>query len=158
MSEAELKEAMKRNPHLRRYIENFKRTYMRIPDFMVSLSRELKELKYPNIIYPVGDPIFIHIFGTPETKTKYIVIEPTLETAEEKLKYKMILNKILELAPYEETPKSVEEFEEVLTRLFNACTKVTEAVGEEGFFKEYLGLQTIKLKSHQRREINSFTY
>jgi len=105
MSEAELKEAMKRNPHLRRYIENFKRTYMRPPDFMVSLSRELKELKYPNIIYPVGDPIFIHIFGTPETKTKYIVIEPKLETAEEKLKYKMILDKILELAPYEETPR-----------------------------------------------------
>ncbi|HII59067.1 TPA: type II/IV secretion system ATPase subunit [Methanocaldococcus jannaschii] len=146
MSEAELKEAMKRNPHLRRYIENFKRTYMRIPDFMVSLSRELKELKYPNIIYPVGDPIFIHIFGTPETKTKYIVIEPTLETAEEKLKYKMILNKILELAPYEETPKSVEEFEEVLTRLFNACTKVTEAVGEEGFFQRIFRFADNKIK------------
>ncbi|ENN95830.1 type II secretion system protein E [Methanocaldococcus villosus KIN24-T80] len=133
MAEAELREAMNRNPHLRRYIENFKRVYLKVPDFMVSLSRELRELKYPNIIYPVGDPIFIHIFGTPETKTKYIVIEPRLETPEERLKYKMILNKILELAPYEKTPESNDEFEEILVRLFNMATKVVEPTEKESF-------------------------
>ncbi|WP_456419924.1 type II/IV secretion system ATPase subunit [Methanocaldococcus infernus] len=134
MGEAELREAMSRNPHLQKYIENFKRIYMRVPDFLISLSRELKELKYPNIIYPIGDPIFIHIFGTPETKTKYIVIEPRLETPEEKLKYELILDKILEIAPYEKTPESIEEFEEVLVKLFDKCTKVVEKPGEKKGF------------------------
>ncbi len=139
MSEAELREAMNRNPHLRKYIENFKRIYLKIPDFLTVLSRELKEIKYPNIIYPIGDPIFIHIFGTPETRTKYIVIEPKLETPEEKFKYRLILDRILELAPYEDTPRSPEEFEEIIIRLFNRCTKVVEEIPEKTFFKKIIG-------------------
>jgi len=86
---------------------------------MVSLSRELKEIKYPNILYPIGDPIFIHIYGSPTTKTKYIVIEPRLETSEERRKYQLILDKILEYAPYGDSPENDEEFVKVLTNLYD---------------------------------------
>lgn len=146
----EFKNSMRRNPHLRRYVENFKKTYLKIPEFMVSLSRELKELKYPNIIYPIGDPIFIHIFGSPEVKTKYIVIEPRLETHEEKLLYKKIMDKLLEYAPYEDSPEDDEEFERVLTNMFNRVTKVVENKKKKSILARLFSTGKIELTKYER--------
>ena len=48
----EFKTAQNTNPHLRSYVEKFKKTYMKVPEFVPSLSRDFKEIRYPNIIYP----------------------------------------------------------------------------------------------------------
>jgi len=49
--------AMARNPHLRRYVDEFVKRTGKFPDFYPQLSRDMKEIKYPNLIYP-GRPDF----------------------------------------------------------------------------------------------------
>ncbi|MBP1910945.1 type II/IV secretion system ATPase subunit [Thermococcus stetteri] len=115
-----LEDAMARNPHLRKYIEQFRKKYGRMPEFHAQLSRDMKDIPYPNILYPVGDPIFVHIYTDPTTAEKrYIVVEPRIESVEEEEKYKLIKDKILELAPTREIPEDQEEFERFLDALFD---------------------------------------
>lgn len=115
-----LEEAMARNPHLREYVDQFRKKYGKIPEFHAQLSRDMKDIPYPNIIYPVGDPIFIHIYGDPATAEKrYIVIEPRIESREEEEKYNMIRDRILEIAPTRDIPEDQEEFERFLDALFD---------------------------------------
>jgi len=113
-----LEDAMRRNFHLREYIEQFRKKYGKMPEFHQQLSRDMKEIPQPNIIYPVGDPIFIHIYGDTHTDKKYIVIEPKIETRDEEKKYEAIKNKILELAPFKDIPEDEEEFEVFLDDIF----------------------------------------
>ncbi|ASJ11158.1 hypothetical protein A3L12_07540 [Thermococcus sp. P6] len=114
-----LDDAMRRNPHLRGYVEQFRRKYGKLPEFHAQLTRDMKEIPYPNILYPVGDPIFIHIYGDPQTEKRYIVIEPRIETREEEEKYTAIKNRILELAPSKDIPEDQEEFEKFLDEIFD---------------------------------------
>lgn len=148
----EFTNSMERNPHLRDYVNNFKKTYLKVPEFMVSLSRDLKELKYPNIIYPIGDPIFIHIFGSSDVKTKYIVIEPRLENHEEKLLYKRIMDKLLEYAPYADSPENDDEFERVLTDLFNKVTKVVNDKKKKNILSRLLNTGKIEITKFEREK------
>ena len=123
----DLAAAMKRNIHLKKYVYKIKKEHGKSPDFRTTISRDLKEIMYPNIIYPVGDPLFVHIFGTPKIKRRYIVIEPTIETEEERRRYEEVQDRILELAPYHETPKTEEEFGKLIDRLMDEATEIAAA-------------------------------
>ncbi|MBP2172361.1 type II/IV secretion system ATPase subunit [Methanococcus voltae] len=120
--------AQRKNPHLKRYVERFKKTYMKVPDYITDIGGlgDLKSIKYPNVIYPIGDPLFIHVYGSPNQRTRYIAIEPKLDTATERAKYFEILDKILEYAPYSEIPESDDEFSKVLIDIFDTVTKVNK--------------------------------
>lgn len=62
------------------YLKDFLSRETTIPTLVESLSRVQAAVKEPNFIYPVGDPVFIHIFTDPETKnTLYTAVEPRLE-------------------------------------------------------------------------------
>jgi len=132
-----LEEAMARNPHLRKYIDQFRKKYGKMPEFYAQLSRDMKDIMYPNLIYPVGDPIFIHIYADPATAEKrYIVIEPRIESREEEEKYNMIRDKILEIAPTRDIPEEQEEFERFLDALFDeAVLSLVKSGGRKGFGK-----------------------
>ncbi|NJE04843.1 hypothetical protein E3E36_01485 [Thermococcus sp. M36] len=112
-----LEAAVARNPHLRKYIDQFVRKTGKFPEFHPQLSRDMKDIKYPNIIYPVGDPIFIHIYGDMNTEKRYIIIEPRITGVEEERKYDLLKDKILELAPDKRIPEDPEEFERFLDDL-----------------------------------------
>jgi len=73
-------DAMKRNPHLRAYL-NSEENRLGIPPFHKTLSREMKSWENPHLIYPVGDPIFVHIFPDKNSKTRrvYRVVEPRFQ-------------------------------------------------------------------------------
>ncbi|WP_461863383.1 type II/IV secretion system ATPase subunit [Thermococcus sp.] len=111
--------AMERNPHLKRYVNEFVKRTGKFPEFYPQLSRSMKDIKYPNIIYPVGDPIFIHIYGDIHEERKYIVIEPRIANQQEEEKYEVIKDKLLEIAPTKRIPEDKEEFELFLDDLFN---------------------------------------
>ncbi|WP_457742105.1 type II/IV secretion system ATPase subunit [Thermococcus sp.] len=131
-----LEEAMARNPHLRKYIDQFRRRYGKMPEFYAQLSRDMKDIMYPNILYPVGDPIFIHIYADPSTAEKqYIVIEPRIESREEEEKYNMIRDKILEMAPTRDIPEEQEEFERFLDALFDEAVLSLVKSGKKGLGK-----------------------
>ncbi|HUK27233.1 MAG TPA: type II/IV secretion system ATPase subunit [Candidatus Acidoferrales bacterium] len=75
----DLIDAMRRNPHLRTYVDK-EGGKLGIPSFYKSLSRDMRTWESPHLIYPVGDPIFIHIFPDKNVKTRkvYRVVEPKL--------------------------------------------------------------------------------
>jgi len=121
--------AMKRNMHLKKYVYKIKKEYKKAPDFRATVSRDLKEMMYPNIIYPVGDPLFVHIFETPKRRREYIVIEPKIETGDERKRYDEVQDRVLELAPYHDSPKTEEEFKKLIGKLMDESTEVTQTRG-----------------------------
>ncbi len=118
--------AVRRNPHLGRYLNTFRKKEGTIPNFVVQLTRDMKSLPRPNILYPVGDPVFIHVYADRDGKKKYIAIEPKLGKEEEK-KFNAVLDAMLELAPYEPSPESDDEMERLIDRLFDRVTTITSA-------------------------------
>jgi len=123
-------EAMERNPHLKEYVQNFTKKYGKMPKFEERLSRDMAEIKYPNIIYPVGDPIFIHIYGDVKRETTYIAIEPKLDEMEEK-KYRRILKSILEKAPSKPVPKDEVELRNIITELLMESVEISSREWKE---------------------------
>jgi flagellar protein FlaI len=122
------KKAMELHPHLAQYVAEFAAKHP-MPDFHERLSREMKSLKKVNVIYPVGDPIFVHIWDDEETgQRKYVNIEPRMED-EERKKYQEARDRILRLAPFEATPRTQEELRQTLRKLIDKSTRTGAVAG-----------------------------
>jgi archaeal flagellar protein FlaI len=120
--------AMDQHPHLARYVAEFTVKHPK-PDFHERLGRDMKSLKKVNVIYPVGDPIFIHIWDDEETgQRKYVNIEPVLSD-EERKKYQDSRDRILRLAPFEATPRSQDELRTTLRKLIEKATRTGAVTG-----------------------------
>ena len=114
--DADFQKAVQRNPHLGEYVEKVKKEKGSEPQFVVSLSKDL-DSDNVNIILPVGDPIFIHIYGTPEMgEIKYYTVEPRLSEKEKK-KYDAIMSLVLEKSAKEPVPQSQTELKEMISKL-----------------------------------------
>jgi len=76
--------------------------------------------KNVNIIYPIGDPLFIHLYGTHKIGVKYYAIEPEL-TKYEQEKYQELLGMVLKRTPEElaaDTPAKLREhFNKLLDKM-----------------------------------------
>ncbi|MEA3201669.1 MAG: archaeal flagellar protein FlaI [Thermoplasmata archaeon] len=115
--------AIQKNPHLAAYLTEFAAKH-KAPDFHERLTRDMKSMKKVNIVYPVGDPVFIHIWDDEEAGARhYVNIEPTLN-AGEKEKYQRIKDSILRLAPFEPTPKDQDDLRATLKRLIEKSIRV----------------------------------
>ena len=68
--------AQSNNAHLRAYLEEWRQRTGRVPEFQVSLSRDVKDAAQVDVLYPVGDPIFIHVHGNEVEGVKYTAVEP----------------------------------------------------------------------------------
>ena len=74
---AALQEESKNPGFLLDYIHLLPVDQMGIPEYYAELNRGLGELKNPNLIYPVGDEVYIHIFPDEgDSRDYYIAIEP----------------------------------------------------------------------------------
>ncbi len=72
------KEYVVQSPHLLEYLHMFPVNTFGIPLFFSELKRDLKSLDSPNLIYPVNDMTFIHIFpDQDDVRNYYIPIEPS---------------------------------------------------------------------------------
>ncbi len=120
MNEFEM--AMQRNPHLKEYIAKFSKETNTTPEFMTKLAGDLPV--FPNILLPVGDPVFIHLYGTEKAaKVEYIAIEPVL-LPHELEKLDEVKDLILEKAPNEPVPASETELREQISKLFGESVVV----------------------------------
>ncbi len=117
-----LDDAKKRNPHLSEYLAEFQKNKKSVPLFITQLSREMALDKTPNVIYPVGDPIFIHIYAEMGKDIEYFVIEPRLKHNEIN-KYNLIVEKVLEKGLKHKAPVSKEKLKEALLSLFDETVK-----------------------------------
>lgn len=118
----DLDEARVKFPHLNTYIKELEEK--KIPyDWYPELNRNLAHLENISIIYPVGDPIFIHVYKDPEIGFKYIVIEPRMNEKQKKI-YNQILDKMIEIAGLMPVPKNDEELEKILIDLLNEVVSI----------------------------------
>lgn len=133
LGEPLLAEFSKANPHLLQYVEGWVRGGRPMPEFTKGLTREHSLLTAPNIIYPVGDPIFIHVFKLEETR--YVAVEPAL-APEMRGKYDDIREEMLRVATSEEAPEAKEEFAALIDKLVDRIT-VRGVSTERGFFSMF---------------------
>jgi len=69
----------KKDPHLLEYLHIVPIDKVGIPQFYPKLSGKLRKISRPNLIYPVGDDVYIHIYyDATDLRNYYIPIEPTL--------------------------------------------------------------------------------
>ncbi|WP_292484306.1 type II/IV secretion system ATPase subunit [Methanohalobium sp.] len=119
----EFKKSLQRNPHLAEYIKNFQKKTGIIPEFRVNLTKDISA-ENVNIILPVGDPVFIHLYGTPQMgQAQYYAIEPTLSSSERK-KYDVVMNTILEKSAKKPVPESESELKDLIIELLNDSVDV----------------------------------
>ena len=78
MLPANAKDYVKASPHLLEYLHILPVNTVGIQLFLSELKRDLKSMENPNIIYPVNETTFIHIFPDPnDVRNWYIPIEPS---------------------------------------------------------------------------------
>lgn len=112
-----LEDALARNPHLQTYIEDLQQAGLPPPSFHPALSRELRNAATVSHLYPVGDPIFIHVLREPgRLLPAYVAIEPRLDPAEERL-YAELRSRVFLRSPEVPVPERVEEYRRSLEEL-----------------------------------------
>ncbi len=125
MEKKEEEKIINENPHLQMYLDEI-RNKMERPVFYSKLPRDLRDEKYPNIIYPTKGAVFIHIFRTKDMEGKeYHAIEPSL-SENEKVKRDQMLDLIYEKAPFWKSVETDEEIKEAIRSLMDKLTIVDE--------------------------------
>ncbi|MCH8519919.1 MAG: type II/IV secretion system ATPase subunit [Nanoarchaeota archaeon] len=125
-------EALQKFSHLREYVQKFS-LEGGSPEFRVQLDRSLRSVENPNIIYPVGDPLFTHIYKDKEGEVVAQSIMPELSAEEEDL-YEAVLDRIIEVAHTAEVPKTLDELRDVLLSLYNEVTEVSNYKEKDSIF------------------------
>ncbi|HID08971.1 TPA: hypothetical protein EYP13_01960, partial [Candidatus Micrarchaeota archaeon] len=115
---ATLEDAMARNPHLREYVERVTREW-KMPEYYPELSYDMKVGKTEeiNVLYPIGDPYYVHVKKPEGGEPEYVVIGPRY-TAEELRIFRDLYNRILKrVSLIEKVPKDQDEFINTIIRL-----------------------------------------
>lgn len=114
-------DVLQRNPHLVGYLDRWAAQGGSAPTYHPVLTRELRNVRVPNFLYPVGDPIFVHLVKEPaEIFPRYSVIEPEL-TDEERPVYESVRSQAFFHAPKiripDEWAETANALEELLQRV-----------------------------------------
>lgn len=97
-------------------METFYRNTGQVPEYAVILDEKMAKKESPNIIYPTGEPVFIHIYTEENRDVRYRIIEPSL-SKEGKEKYDKVMESLLFLAQRMKEPKDREELIKMLDDL-----------------------------------------
>ncbi len=111
-------EAAARNPHLREYYEHISKEW-KPPIYVLELPLDLKVAKVGeiNVIYPVGEPYFVHIMKKTGGEPRYISIGPRY-SAEDLKYFRRLYEKITRrVSLLEKIPRDQDEFIETLINL-----------------------------------------
>jgi flagellar protein FlaI len=77
--EPEFQQICKENLHVLQYLRMLPLDKIEIPKYLEKVSRKQKGIKDPNLIYNIGQGVFIHILANPEDiRDFYIAIEPSI--------------------------------------------------------------------------------
>lgn len=119
----DFEEAKKKFEHFRDYIKKIEKDGP-LPEFIPELSRDMKGRKVYDLIYPVGDPLFVHIrTDSDKGTTEYNIIEPEFTDKEEKL-YEKIVDKLVDIAYKEPVPDKIIDIGPVLLKLLDEVVHV----------------------------------
>ncbi len=118
----ELRSAVANRHHLREHLRKFKQITGEFPLFVETLESE-HEVDRPNILYPVGGPIFCHIYGDIGQDVKYYAIEPTLEESERTV-FNTIKDRLLKQSIEYAAPESDNDFDDQIVELLDSLVSV----------------------------------
>lgn len=131
-----LQEAIQKFPHVAEYLKKITPTHGE-PEYYTELDRKMKaNMKFPNLIYPVGDPIFIHIFRKKGGHTEYNIIQPELSEEDQKI-YDDILSRMIQLAHSMPVPDKVTQIGDTLIKLFDKVTSIGTIQKKGGLFNKF---------------------
>jgi flagellar protein FlaI len=81
---ADFQEVCKENPHLLQYLHMLPLDKISIPTYYDKVTRKLKGIKDPNLIYRVSGGVFIHVLANAEDiRDYYIAVEPSIIDAQD---------------------------------------------------------------------------
>ena len=127
MAEKAFDKALRKNPQLKKYVDDYKKKTNTEPIFFEQLHDSMGDLARPNLIYPVGDPIFIHIHGDKEIGRRYVAIEPKSISVEEEAKLQKLREIIFDKIGFEPSCETEEQLGETINRLLKESVKLTKA-------------------------------
>jgi len=83
---ADFQEVCKDNLHLLQYLYMLPLDQYEIPKYYDKISRKLKGIKDPNIIYSISGGVFVHVLANPEDiRDYYLAIEPSIIDTQESI-------------------------------------------------------------------------
>ena len=159
MKDDEIKELLKKNPHLKKYLDKIKKK-IGTPDLYTHLPFEVRDEENPNLIYAAQGLVFVHVYKTPDMDEKeYHSIEPQLDKNEQK-KHDLLLELIVKKAPQKKSVKSDAELKSILKELIDETIEIDEkAVEAETNNKKRLfnkKITKIKATSTQKKAIEYY--
>ena len=140
MNDKDKQEILQKNPHLKDYLNKITKK-MPEPIFYSVLPFEVKDERYPNILYSGQGSIFIHVYKTQDMdELEYYAIEPQLDENEQ-IKHDRLQKLIVKYAPTKESIITDEELKKVLQELVSELIEIDErAVKAEEEKKKRSGL------------------
>src|SRR6056297_2830441 len=144
----QLKQMAMREPHLREHLMKFKQITGEFPLFVDE--PDDYESKRPNVLYPVGGPIYVHVHGYVGQKLKYYTVEPTMSDSEAVILEK-VKRKLLSMSGHRDSPDDESDYDDLIEELLEDATYISD--GETNFYdrvKQFWNLGKI--------EVNQQTY
>jgi len=126
----ELRQHAARRPHLREHLQKFKQITGEFP-LLIDEADDEFESDRPNVLYPVGGPIYCHIYGDVGQSTKYYAIEPEL-AEDERVVFDKVRNRLLERSVTKPAPENEAEYDDRIEELLQETTRVSTASDDEG--------------------------
>jgi archaeal flagellar protein FlaI len=123
MLEPALRAQAEQKPHLWSYLEALPLDTIGPPAYHETLGRKLRDLKNPNLIYPVGQGLFVHICPDPEdSRDVYVALEPGMGEDLDEL-IAAVESRLLDLVEELEKLDSAASRKEILLRAIGrVCT------------------------------------
>ncbi len=126
----ELRQHAARRPHLREHLQKFKQITGEFP-LLIEEADDDYESDRPNVLYPVGGPIYCHIYGDVGQDMKYYAIEPEL-SEDEWTVFDKVRGKLLERSVTKPAPQNEAEYDDRIEELLGETTRIKTADDEEG--------------------------
>lgn len=110
------KEYVEKSRHVLRYLHMMPVEKIGTPKFYPSLSKKMRDITNPNLIYPVNQNIAVHIFPDEEGgRDYYIPIEPVIAQDFDDL-IKKVESRIVQIVDKLEEPETIEEKKAILEK------------------------------------------
>ncbi|WP_135305669.1 type II/IV secretion system ATPase subunit [Haloarcula amylovorans] len=126
----ELRQLAARRPHLRDHLKKFKQITGEFPMLIEEADGDYESHR-PNVLYPVGGPIFCHIYGDIGQDMKYYAIEPELDE-EEGVVFDKVRNRLLQKSVNKPAPESEAEYDDRIEELLQETTRIRNEDGNSG--------------------------
>jgi len=126
----ELRQIAARRPHLRDHLKKFKQITGEFP-MLIDEADSDYESDRPNVLYPVGGPIFCHVYGDVGQDTKYYAIEPELDE-EEGVVFDTVRNRLLQKSVNKPAPESEAEYDDRIEELLQETTRIRNEDSKSG--------------------------